>query len=281
MTGYGLCELLGEVNPAYVQEARRQPAPAPSRGKWGLRVACFAAGFLLLTASLTGNPKSSQEPMTDAASPLAPAFVSMGDIRVNEIAGDTVGIDMVKRWYDPEQYRYEDWDWEQVTAYYGRELTPAYLPAGLTGAPSNGTVQAVRKPDGTVVEDTVRLAFYHDYYEDGSPMLTRDVAAPLGFSLTASRLGLDQGCFYLDPQGTERSVSTVLGTEVTFGHCNASYGPYDPQTHAPAGFYDIYVAEFEQDGILFCLIAEQLDLEEVVRVAASLISGQAVVDVIH
>ena len=40
------------------------------------------------------------------------------------------------------------------------------------------------------------------------------------------------------------------------------YGPYDPLTHAPAGHYDMYVAEFSLDGIQYQIVAEQLAFEE-------------------
>ena len=52
------------------------------------------------------------------------------------------------------------------------------------------------------------------------------------------------------------------------------YGPYDPETHAPAGYYDMYVAEWEQEGVEYQLVADQMELEDVVKVVASMIYGQ-------
>ena len=58
---------------------------------------------------------------------------------------------------------------------------------------------------------------------------------------------------------------------VTIGYCSMSHGPYDPETHTPAGYYDLYVAEFTLDGIQFKITAYEMDLEDVVKVAASII----------
>lgn len=52
-----------------------------------------------------------------------------------------------------------------------------------------------------------------------------------------------------------------------------AYGPYDPITHEPSGHYDMYVAEFKQDGIEYQIVAEQMEQEELVKVVASILCG--------
>ena len=48
-----------------------------------------------------------------------------------------------------------------------------------------------RQKSGNIVEDTVGLNFYHDYYEDGSPKLTEGVKSAQGiFYHTASKIGI-------------------------------------------------------------------------------------------
>lgn len=66
-------------------------------------------------------------------------------------------------------------------------MSPAYIPDGLTAANGNGTARVIVDKSGNIVEDTVGLNFYHDYYEDGSPKLTEGVTARKGFSITASK----------------------------------------------------------------------------------------------
>ena len=41
-------------------------------------------------------------------------------------------------------------------------------------------------------------------------------------------------------------------------------------------YYDMYVAEFEYDGIEYQIVAEQMEAEEVVKVVSSIIYGEEV-----
>ena len=54
------------------------------------------------------------------------------------------------------------------------------------------------------------------------------------------------------------------------------YGPYDPETHEPSGYYDLYVAEFEKDGIEYQVVAEQISKSELVKVVSSILYGREV-----
>ena len=71
-------------------------------------------------------------------------------------------------------------------------------------------------------------------------------------------------------------TSDIDGTAVTFGYRSMPYGPYNPNTHEPSGYYDMYVAEFEYDGIKYQIVAEQMEAEEVVKVVSSIICGEEV-----
>lgn len=71
-------------------------------------------------------------------------------------------------------------------------------------------------------------------------------------------------------------TTDIGGVSVTFGHCLADYGPYDPDTHEPAGQYERYTAEFTLDGISYRITTDQLAQEEIVKIAASIIYGEAV-----
>lgn len=114
------------------------------------------------------------------------------------------------------------------------------------------------------------------YYEDGSPKLTEHVAAVKGFSITVSKIGLLNDCLYILPEN-EVKTSDIGGTAVTFGYRSMPYGPYDPDTHEPSGYYDMYVAEFEYDGIEYEIVAEQMEAEEVVKVVSSIIYGEEII----
>lgn len=213
--------------------------------------------------------------LNDAAQPTTSEIhISMSDIIMNEIGGLISACDYAR--YNPEIDNKVVWSKENIAAYYGTDLTPAYIPDGLFASPLNDTATVYIGQDGTVVEDTVGLSFYHAYYEDGGPKLTVDVAACCGFSLTVSKIGIINGFYYL-LRGDEMKTSDIEGIEVAFGHCSKSYGPYNPETHEPSGYYDMYVVEFVQGGIEYMIVAEQMEAEEVVKVVSSIICGEEVI----
>lgn len=53
------------------------------------------------------------------------------------------------------------------------------------------------------------------------------------------------------------------------------YGPYDAQAHEPSGYYDLHVAEFTCNDIDYEIIASQMEVDELVKVVASIIYGQS------
>ena len=175
-----------------------------------------------------------------------------------------------------ELYDEIQWGKEEIISYYGRDLMPAYIPDGLFSANGNGTGRVIVEKSGKIVEDTIWLSFYHSYYEDGSPMLTEDVAATKGFTIKASKIGIINDCLYILPEN-EVKTSDIGGIDVTFGYRSMEYGPYDPETHVPSGYYDLYVAEFVQDGIEYYIVADQIEIEELVKVVASIIYGEKVI----
>ncbi len=282
------CDILGEISGRYVEQARAgRGAALLGRIPRGAVAACLTAALftvlLVLPSSVRqqgaappGSPGGAlvDHPTGTAGEDTAPAtselHISMDTIFFNEVAALT---DAARIWRDPELYDHIPWDKNAVMEYYGKDLTPAYIPDGLTAAIGNGTASAIADKSGNLVEDTVWLSFYHDYYEDGSPKLTEDVAAVKGFSIAASKIGLLRDCIYLLPENEVKS-SDIAGTAVTFGYRSMPYGPYDPDTHEPSGYYDMYVAEFEHDGIQYELTAEQMAAEEVVKIVSSLICGE-------
>lgn len=278
---------MNEINDKYIEEAIGYIPKSKNHTwyKWGAAAACFlvlCTAAAVLAARLSGQTDTqSPEPPSgilanapdtsaaDTAQPTATLHIDPNSIHVNEM---DASADTVRIWYDPELYDTVFWDRDAVIAYYGTDLSPAYIPSGLIPAPGNGTASVIMRKDQTIAEDTIGLSYYHDYYEDGSPRLTEDVAAVKGLSITASRLGLLNDCCYILPED-EENVSDIGGIPVTIGCRSMPYGPYDPETHEPSGYYDLYVAEFEYEDIEYQIIAEQLELEELVKVTASIIHG--------
>ena len=283
-------EAMSEVNGKYYEEAANYHCKKHGWVKWSAMAACLTVVLFTVFSVIpnyfrqqgttppdnpngvivdtpTDNPDDVTTPATSEI------HISMDNISFNEAGALT---DAVRIWRDPELYEHIQWDKDAVIEYYGKDLTPAYIPDGLTAAIGNGTARVVADKSANIVEDTVWLGFYHDYYEDGSPKLTEGVTAHKGFSITVSKIGLLNDCFYILPEN-EVKTSDSDGTAVTFGYRSMPYGPYDPDTHEPSGYYDMYVAEFEYDGIEYQIVAEQMEAEGVVKVVSSIIYGEEVI----
>lgn len=282
-------EAMNQINDRYYEEAARYEYRRRTHGwvKWSVVAACLAivvfTAFSVLPNYLNqqgDTPPNAQNGGTIADNPndntpllTSKIHISMDNIFLNEIAEV---LDEAKRWYDPKLYDNIVWDKGAVIDYYKKDLTPAYVPDGLVAAPGNGTATVITDKSGKVVEDIILLGFYHEYYEDGSPKLTENIAALKGFSITASKIGLLNDCRYLLPENKVKT-SKIAGISVTFGYRSMPYGPYDPDTHEPSGYYDMYAAEFKQDGIEYEIVADQMEIEELVKVVSSIICGEEVV----
>ena len=278
------CEVLSDIDENYIKEAHApRVKKRPGWVRWGAAAACLAAlavavGSVLPTwfnrpgALLPGHPDDVilDDPNNDAPPADSKLHISMEDIVFNEISEFA---DAGRRWYDPDLYDEVTWDKDEIMGYYGKDLTPAYISEGLTPAPGNETAVVITDKRGKIAEDTVWLGFYHAYYKDGSPKLTEEIAAVKGFSVIVSKIGLLNDCIYLLPEN-EAKTSDIDGTAVIFGYRSMPYGPYTPDTHEPSGHYDMYIAEFERDGIEYQLVAEQLEKEEFVKIVSSVIYGE-------
>ena len=262
MNSEKISDAIGAVGDKYYEEAAAYRRKKHGWVKWAGLAACLA---LAVAAVLPGAAKQ------PAATPDTPSVVMSG-VHINEMLpmirdGSKVG-------YDPSLYDNVTWDSAAIVKYYGSDLTPAYIPEGLVPAESNGTASVYIKKDGKMVEDMVSLGFYHDYYADGSPKLTDSIAAVKGFSVEASRLGKFDDCCVSMPDGEAAETTDIGGVSVTFGHCELDYGPYDPDTHEPAGQYDRYTAEFTLDGISYRITTDQLASDEIVKIVSSIIYGE-------
>lgn len=291
-------EAMGEIHDRYYEEAAGymgRQKKTYQRIYTSAMAACAAlaviAGLSLSKASQPGKitpdqpnrpsvsvlPENTQEDTnanghTDGT-PQPP--VRIDRIALNELSAMS---DAARINYDITQYDIAVWDVESAEAYYGKSLIPAYIPQGLTPYGLGGL--KITDKSGAMVEDTVYqdYSLIYGYYEDGSPKSIdpeNGVFAATGIVIRASKIGLLRDCCYLLPEN-EVKTTDIGEVAVTFGYRSMSHGPYDPETHEPSGYYDLYVAEFVLDGIEYEIISESLSLEEIVRVTASIIYGEEV-----
>ena len=302
MRGSELLDRLELVDPAFIEAAEERPGRR--RAVWaqlgGLAAClCIAAAAVfafrgtgrlpapepggIAPGAAPSQKAGTADPAVSAppASPTVPAeptasaqpgvlTVDMDKVFVNEMPGGLASENRIA--FDPELYDNNvPWDKEAVARYYGRPLAPSYVPEGLTPTnPEGGALVVIRKADGAVVWDTVHHGYYQVFgaWEDGTPRTIDERCVEHGFTVAASRIGLWDCCVY---SYDEVKQSDIAGVPVTIGYRSMSHGPYDPDTHEPAGYYDLYVAEFTADGIQFKITADEMELEEVVKVVASVI----------
>ena len=264
--------------------------------KWGAMAACVG---LILTVALTTlpgilrgpggvlpppnpapGPTVSEDDQQNNGEPLQPPgereiTINWDNVAVNESAG--LAPNAAPLYRDPALYNEEILDTQGVRTYYGWELAPAYIPDDLTGGGKAVSGRIVReKATGNVVEDQAGRSFWVDFGEDGSPRSNDDIVIPKGFTITVSKLGIIH-CGLL-PVDEERTTD-FGGVPVTLSHCSMKHGPFDPTKKAPdglsnmpAGYYDIYTATFTLDGVEYEVSAQRLELEEVIKIVASIIN---------
>lgn len=289
--GMMLLHAMNGVRAAYIQEAKET-----GKERTGPRMRYFAAAACLclallgaLRAGLPGTlgPKPPVPPAAAVVSeapgekdPLQPSesptvTIRWQDVVVNESAG--LSADATRLYMDPALYEAEHWDMDQVREYFGWELAPAYIPEGLTGGGQGVGLTIYRdKATGELLEDQAGRGFWVDFWEDGSPKSDDDIVIPKGFTVTASRLGILH-CGLL-PMEEER-ITQFDRTDVTITHASLPYGPFDPTQkdpsglyNKPAGYYDVYVAAFTLDGVEYEVETQRLELEELIKITASIIS---------
>ena len=274
-------EAMSEVNDKYYEEAENYHCKKHGWVKWSAMAACFTV--VLFTALsvlpnyfrqqgttppdnpngvIADNPTNTTD--DDTTPTTSEIHISMRNIVMNPIDGS---FDMDYARYNPETDVEVIWNREDIIAYYGTDLVPAYIPDGFSASEDNSKAIAYIGQDGSVVEDTDYLYFYNNEAAQNG--------IKQGFSITVSKIGIVQTCFVLPED--ELKTSDIGGTTVAFGHRSVPNGPYDPNTHEPSGYYDMYVAEFEHDGIEYEIVAEQMEAEEVVKVVSSIIYGKEVI----
>lgn len=288
---------LGNVSDRYIMEAAAyQGKRSSSWPKWVATAACLG---LIVTAAVVSlpvilnrpdyivptpgpavtTPVVSDNPNSPSIEPLQPSkgeiTINWDNVIVNESAG--MGPNAARRYYDPAVYDLENWEEEEIVAYYGWNLAPSYIPDGLTSSGNGpGGFLCREKASGNIIEDHGGRSFWTDFWEDGSPKSDDDLYIPTGFSITASR----QGFFRCGLLPVDDSKTTDFGgVSVTISHCSMKHGPFDPTqkapdglTNMPAGYYDIYVASFTLDGVEYEIEGQRLELEEVIKITASVIN---------
>ena len=283
MKGKDLWEALGEIDPKYIQEAELSGRSRTGRQKWQAAAACFlviAMGAAIVVPNLLWSQDSilwggisgdsqdqsgQQTPITGSDSAENTIQISLSDVPVNIISGLPEG-EMTDMSY--VALMSEDqitWSQEQVESYYGLDFDTLSVPEDLEAVADLSQGMAVwENEDGTMRFDGLLLSYQSTGQEDPE-------GTQRSLSLHGSKIGLLalSDSLYLTE---EVKTWNFQGVEITLGYCQMDYGPYDETTHAPAGSYPVYTAEFTYNGAQFRLVGQRLTRREMVTAIATLLS---------
>lgn len=290
MKGKDLWEALGEIDPKYIQEAELSGRSRTGRQKWQAAAACFlviALGAAIVVPNLLWSQDSilwggisgdsqdqsgQQTPITGSDSAENTIQINLSDIPVNVISGLPEG-EMTDMSY--VALMSEDqitWSQEQVESYYGLDFDTLSVPEDLEAVADLSQGMAIwENEDGTMRFDGLLLSYQSTGQDDPE-------GTQRSLSLHGSKIGLLalSDSLYLTE---EVKTWNFQGVEITLGYCQMDYGPYDETTHAPAGSYPVYTAEFTYNGAQFQLVGQRLTRREMVTAIATLLSQGEEVEV--
>ena len=198
--------------------------------------------------------------------------VSLSNVPVNQISG-VPQSDLSYLALMEEQRT--TWTQEQVEDYYGLHFDTMEVPAGMQAQTdlSQG-IPVWINDDGSMRFDGLKLYFTQDSSRQEYPEGTEK-----SLTLTASKIGLlnlSDSLYLTDTVETWR----FQGVEITIGYCAMSCGSYDETTHAPAGAYPVYTAEFEYGGAQYRLVGQRISRRDMVTAVATLLSQGEEVEII-
>ena len=290
MKGKDLWEALGEIDPKFIQEAELSGRSRTGRQKWQAAAACFlviAMGAAIVVPNLLWSQDSilwggisgdsqdqsgQQTPITGSDNTENTIQINLSDVPVNIISGLPEG-EMTDMSY--VALMSEDqitWSQEQVESYYGLDFDTLSVPEDLEAVADLSQGMAVwENEDGTMRFDGLLLSYQSTGQEDPE-------GTQRSLSLHGSKIGLLalSDSLYLTE---EVKTWNFQGVEITLGYCQMDYGPYDETTHAPAGSYPVYTAEFTYNGAQFRLVGQRLTRREMVTAIATLLSQGEEVEV--
>lgn len=247
MKGTRLLRSMGHVDEGFLADAMETPAPARRRKG---RMAIAAACLLLLAGAALWHSRQ-------------PYVIDLDRVAVNPLTA----VYPAQSDYDPAGLRQISWESREITEYYGRDLTPAYIPEDLEPLQSECTAQVLVDADGTVVRDMVEVVYTADHEAED----TQDGQNLRGFSMTVSTQ--DALVWEYASPGDQRQTVDIDGVQVTLGEIAVT------DTRGEYESFAVYTASFTLEEVRYSLRFQQLDMKDVVKVVASIIRGDDRIEV--
>ena len=156
--------------------------------------------------------------------------------------------------------REEKWTKEQATAYLGRAFQPEYVPEDLQQKEESYYV--IVNDMGEILQNLFSASYAAPRDGDYAPLQRK-----LSIEVAKEEIPLQCGVYLYDSE----EISQINGLPVGVGYCQLSYGPYTGEGKTPAGYYDVYVAEFIYEGIGYYIEGRNLTQTEFIQVLQSII----------
>lgn len=263
-------QLMEEVNPSsaliertmhrilVTQKSRHSWKPVFTAALCALTILLAVPSFLSLHQHRAQIPVSSllesqtQQVASFSSDPQPSSSSQWSHIVINQLEAPISGNRKLNFGKDAVE---EIWGLPELVAYYGQDLRPHTLPSGLQPCSyeKEPTYHMILSKDGSMLYDAVSFLYSESFSEEYDPLRRT-------LQIDVSRIGAPSDCIYVAEE--ELKPSTIAGCTLTIGYRAMSYGPYDPQTHTPSGYYDLYLASFQLDGITFEIVSQNISKEE-------------------
>lgn len=186
---------------------------------------------------------------------------------LNFVSVDVLSASGAPPYIDPAKSYEEQWSVERVIEYLGTDFRPQYVPDDLHEYRDDGVEPfwtVVFNNDGTAVPFFFSFgATYSESFDEAYDPLRRSL------HIQAAKGSLPLRCaLYTTETDTP---SNIRGNEVSVGYCKTDYGPYTGEEKTPAGYVDVYIAEFMYNDVGYYIESHNLTQEEFANVLWSII----------
>lgn len=160
-------------------------------------------------------------------------------------------------------------NYHQALEYYGIGIKQEDLPEGLIDDNIDRTYLIYYDKNQKIKDDTNAFIFSEPNISDEYNPLRRNL------SIVVSKDEISRDCIYIEDNELKKSL--INDVEIILGHTLMSYGPYNPKKktadgrNEPAGYYDLFQAEFIYNDIYYHIISENLNKAEFIDVVGKII----------
>lgn len=217
------------------------------------------------SAVVTPDPtiQTEQEKNPDAEQKQRPALAP--EIHFNELGSE--GIAGNRLYFDPKETYQKQMTFSQLVDYLGRDIRPASIPKNLHSiSVKDMAFTMICKKDGSILYDS--FSFYYQEKPDNAEYdpLERKLV------ISVSKTQLMSDCTYIWPR--DMRETRLNGHAVQLGKRKMHYGPYtvvESGDNTPAGYYDLFVADFHFAGLDYQVVADNLTKAEFIETLTSML----------